>query len=342
MELLTRARWEAIHAAWAGREVFAHPAYIELFASPRDRVLAAFAEHAGGWILYPFILREVAPGTTDITTAYGYGGAYRNGTPPDDFWPAFDAWARSQGVVSEFVRFSLFEDTLAAYPGEREDKLVNVVRELAPSADEIWNDFEHKVRKNVNKARRSGITIEIDSTGARLDDFLRIYEATMDRRDAQRGYYFGRSFFEAINASLADQFVYIHALLEGRVVSTELALVSAHNVYSFLGGTDESAYEHRPNDLLKHELILWAKAAGKSRFVLGGGYTPDDGIFRYKKAFAPAGMLPFRVGHRVLDPARYDALVAARITEAHAIDPAWVPEPGFFPAYRARLPEGRT
>lgn len=340
-DLDDRARWEQLHAAWPAREVFAHPAYLSLFAGAGDRTLAAFAPTPNGWVLYPFILRQVAPGLTDITSPYGYGGPYRTGDAAEyaePFWTAFAAWTATQGVVSEFVRFSLFDDDLLPYPGERVQKLVNVVRSLEPSAQEIWTDFDHKVRKNVNKATRSGVTVEIDPTGAQLDDFFRIYESTMDRREARRGYYFPRSFFETIGAQLAGQYVYVHARFAGRVVSTELALVSAHTVYSFLGGTEEVAFDQRPNDLLKHELILWAKQAGKRRFVLGGGYAEDDGIFRYKKAFAPTGMLPFHVGHRIFDRASYQQLVEATTAAAQELAPGWQPAPGFFPAYRSPGP----
>ena len=336
-----RARWEAVHAAWPGREVFAHPAYVSLFAGPRDRALVAYAATPAGWILYPFVLREVAGGGTDITSAYGYGGPFCTGDAAAhaaSFWTAFDAWARTASVVSEFVRFSLFAEDLLAYPGERQQKLVNVVRSLAPVAADIWASFDHKVRKNVQKAQRGGVTIEVDSSGARLDDFTRIYNATMTRREAQRGYCFPRSFFEAIRDGLSGQHVFLHAVLEGRVVSTELALVSAERVYSFLGGTDETAFDQRPNDLLKHELILWAQRAGKRAFILGGGYTADDGIFRYKKAFAPDGLVPFYVGRRILDPARYEALVQARVAEVRRTVPGWTPGSEFFPAYRAPEP----
>jgi CelD/BcsL family acetyltransferase involved in cellulose biosynthesis len=110
-----------------------------------------------------------------------------------------------------------------------------------------------------------------------------------------------------------------------RVVSSELALVSATSAYSFLGGTREDAFALRPNDLLKVELIRWAKAAGRQRFVLGGGFEADDGIFRYKRSFAPHGLVPFEIGTRVLRPDVYDELTR------RAGGPR---EPGFFPAYR--------
>ena len=326
-----RERWERLHAGWERREVFAHPAYVSLFAADSDRALAAFAETAGGWILYPFLLRPIeGENRSDIATPYGYGGPFRNGEiasgGSEAFWNGFDEWARDAGVVSEFVRLSLFTDQLAPYPGERVPGGDNVVRDLAPTPDELWRDYEHKVRKNVKRARERGVEIVRDERGERLDDFLRIYRATMDRRGARDAYYFDAALFEGIRDMLGGQFAFFHALWEGRIVSTELALVSADNVYSFLGGTESDSFDMRPNDLLKHELILWARATGRERFVLGGGYERDDGIFRYKRSFAPGGVVGFETGRRILDAAAYERLVAVR-------EPASLTQ--YFPAYRA-------
>jgi hypothetical protein len=317
-ELLTAddPRWLELWQAWPEREVHAHPAYVRLYEEDGTRALCALADG----VLYPFLLRS---DPVDIVTPYGYGGPFRTGeADADAFWRAFDAWAAEQGAVSELVRFSLFPERLLPYPGEREPRLVNVVRDLEPSADELWMDYDHKVRKNANKARRSGLRVEIDGTGARLDDFVRLYGHTLDRRGASARYRFPRAFFERVRNGLAGHFVFAHVLDGERVVSSELALLSATSAYSFLGGTDEAAFEQRPNDLLKVELMLWAKEAGMRRFVLGGGQQADDGIFRYKRSFAPHGLVPFEIGMRVFDPDRYAELSRGRETT-------------FFPAYRS-------
>jgi hypothetical protein len=326
--------WLEHWSSWRAREVWAHPGYAALYEDASTRALCAAWRSDDGCVLYPLLLRDLrgpfAIEAADTITPYGYGGPFFWGASRDaasaGFWAAFDAWAAERRVVSEFVRFSLFEEELLPYPGEREQMLVNVVRDLDREADAIWMDFEHKVRKNVKKARRSGVRIEFDMQGARLDDFLRLYEHTLERRDAPERYRFSREFFEGIHARLAGRFVYAHALHDERVVSSELALVSERSVYSFLGGTLSGAYELRPNDLLKYELILWAKAAGKSRFVLGGGYESDDGIFRYKRSFAPHGLVPFRVGRRVLEPQLYRELTESVGGPREA---------GYFPAYRS-------
>ena len=118
------------------------------------------------------------------------------------------------------------------------------------------------------------------------------------------------------------------------MVSSELVLVSEERVYSFLGGTLPEAFASRPNDLLKHEVALWARSRGKRQFVLGGGYQPDDGIYRYKLAFAPGGEADFCTYRHVCLPETYDALVQARAAKAEAEGESWAPPESFFPAYR--------
>jgi hypothetical protein len=322
--------WLAHWSAWPEREVYAHPGYVSLYEDGATRALCAAWRADEGSVLYPFLLRDLrgepfGVDAADVITPYGYGGAFFWGAEREAvaarFWPTFDEWSAEQFVVSELVRMALFEDGLLPYPGEREQRLVNVVRDLEPGAEGLWMDCEHKVRKNVKKARRAEVRIEFDAQGARLDDFLRLYLHTLERRDAPDRYRFPREFFERF----PDQCVYVHALHGDDVVSSELVLLSEHNAYSFLGGTDSEAYDLRPNDLLKWELILWLKEAGKRRFVLGGGYGGDDGIFRYKRSFAPNGLVPFFVGRRVLDPQLYDELTE-RLGSAG--------EHAFFPAYR--------
>jgi hypothetical protein len=342
-----RKAWLDFWAQWPEREVFGHPAYVRLHAGPRERALCAAASTGGSCVLYPFLLRPLGGepfcdvslrDCADIATPYGYGGPFRWGAAwnPDAvraFWLEFDAWAARSRIVSEVVRLSLFPETLVEYAGDRRVLLDNVVRVLK-SEDELWQEFEHKVRKNVNKARASGVTVRIDENGARLDDFLAIYTRTMSRRNAQETYYFPREYFERIQTDLKGQFTYFHAVVGGAAVSTELVLVSADRIYSFLGGTDAAWFHVRPNDLLKVEIMNWARSAGKTEFVLGGGYARDDGIYRYKLSFAPHGSVPFSLGSRVLSANAYEQLVRGRRTFAATEGRQWQPNPEYFPAYR--------
>ncbi len=300
-------------------------------------------------ILFPLLLRPLATEPWarpderrwDATTPYGYGGPFAWGRGPRDdvgFWRGFAAWCREERIVSTFARLSLFAEQLAALPGPVEVRSPNVVRALDAGLDAIWRDYDHKVRTNVRAAERAGVEVEIDRTAARLDAFLSIYEHTMRRRRADDFYLFPRAFFERIAAGLAGHFVFVHALARGEVVSSELVLCSAEHVYPFLGGTRAEAFPLRPNDLLRHRAIAWAISEGKKAYVLGGGrLAPGDGIFRHKRAFAPRGVVPFKVACLVHDASgcrdllRHRKYAAARSGD----DDPWSPAPGFFPPYRA-------
>lgn len=338
-----RRQWLEAWDEWPAREPSAHPAYVELFAAEPDQALCALLRTDGGAILYPFVLRPLgalpwAAGEDggDVTTPYGYGGAFHWGrtaatrSGADEFWAAYGAWARERAVVSSFARLSLFPEEILPFPGTVRDVQRNIVRPLDPDDDALWMDYEHKVRKNVKRARTEGVTTTVDLAGEQMPLFADLYLETMARRDASASYRFDLAFFEALAAHLRGSYALFFAHAGGVAVSAELVLLSPTHAYSFLGGTRAAAFPLRPNDLLKHEIIRWARETGRTHFVLGGGFRPDDGIFRYKRAFAPRGEVMFRVGEWTHDVDRYGDLVAKRA----AAEPAWTPESGFYPAYR--------
>jgi hypothetical protein len=295
--------------------------------------------------MFPFILRPLGaePWTTpaenkcDIVSPYGYGGAFAwsvTGEVTEHFWDDFDAWAFEVGVVSSFVRLSLFPDQRLPFRGIEVPNRPNIVRRLPPNPAEVWRDYAPKVRKNVTKARRSGLDVQFDESGKNVDGFYRVYAATMRRRHASRRYDFSRGFFSAVVRDLVGQFVFCHVFHAGQLISTELVLVSAKHMYSFLGGSLPEGLDLRPNDLLKHAVIEWGIERGKTAYVLGGGFHEDDGIYRYKRSFAPGGQLPFNVGQRVFDPDACEQLLSQRRDWEHRRGNEWSPQEKYFPPYR--------
>jgi len=341
--------WLEMWNSWPGREVFGHPEYLRLYAGKWSPGLCAAWQSDGVQILHPFLLRDLAAepfwsgphgNLFDATSAYGYAGPYvwgqgcRNSSAAR-FWSEFHGWARDHRVVSEFVRLGLFPGARLRYPGETWQAAKQIVRPLDIEESALWADFDYKVRKNVNKALRSGVAVEIDTVSERLSDFLRIYNHTLSRRSALASYYFPSEFFLQLQQRMPGQFVYFHAILDGKPVSTELVLISERAVYSFLGGTLEEAFHCRPNDLLKFEIMKWARQHDKSSFVLGGGYHGEDGIYRYKRAFAPCGQVTYFLGGQIFAGELYAALVGARQRFASEHGQDWRPHQGFFPAYRS-------
>jgi hypothetical protein len=322
-----------------GREPFAHPGFGSLLGAGHDEPLAACWEDDDGCALLPLLLRSLPdnvatsmpPGAwRDAISPYGYGGPFVTGRPDlSAFWEAFLTWMRDTQVVTCFVRGSVVgaihpePAPVGVHPVHLAD---NVVVGLELSAEERWSRYEHKVRKNVNKARRNGLTTTVAEEFVDVAGFADVYASTMDRRSAAEFYRFDEGFFRRLGHTLAGSFWVADTRDEhGTLASTELVLVGERHCYSFLGGTRREAFPLAPNDLLKHDLIDHAAHAGLSAYVLGGGYAPGDGIFRYKRAFDPTGVVPFNGIQVVADQKSYDA----------ACEAVGAPEGTFFPRYRA-------
>lgn len=341
-----RAAWMSLWRS-CGRDPFAHPAYVQLWAGEGERASLLTVVDERGSVIMPLILRNVAmePWASgvqahDATSPYGYGGPYASSNGPHDaFWPTVAEWMLEEGLVSLIGRLSLEASVTTPLPESMLARPIsdNVVVDLTRPPDEQWRHYAHKVRKNVNKARRAGLSAKVMDEFSDLGEFASLYQSTMERRGAAARYYFDERFFTTIAESLRGSFLVAEVRdRSGRLVSAELLLKSDRLVYSFLGGTAADAFPYAPNDLLKHEVIDHARADGLVAYVLGGGYQPGDGIFRYKLGFDPTGVVPFR---------RLEALVPGRSHEMLELRMAWERrhhptaelDATFFPRYRAPL-----
>ncbi len=305
-----------------------------------------------GCIYYPFLLRDLrgepfwrpAVGEAyDVITPYGYGGPEfipareGNGPGPERekqlyqaFYAALRRWAQENRVISEFVRFSLFSGAMPHYYGQVEHNNDNIVVNLATGPENTWMTFRHKVRKNVQTAIKGGLEVHEDPEGDRLESFLDVYYDTLKRRQAASSYFLPAGWFKQLRQNLPGRHLFFHAIHGDKVVASELVLCSRSRVYSFLGGTLEDYFPLRASDLLKARIIQWAQGREYKQFVIGGGHRPHDGIFAFKKSFAPNGILPFYTGKMVFDENVYRALCRHQRTTGR-----------FFPEYRERETEGR-
>ena len=333
-----RQAWLDVWAA-TGREPFAHPSYVEAISGAGDRPIALAIEVDDGLALVPLLLRSISIGGIDAQDAispYGYGGPFMSGDISyNHLFAIMDGWARALGLCSLFMRLSLdFEPQSAPVlpPGVSIcDSGENVIVDLSRSEDELWSSYDRKVRKNVRKSLRGGCQVSKHSDASQLDAFIDVYGSTMERRGARSWYRFSEHFFRELVDGLMGSFsIFTVSDEDGDVVSAEMVLESDAWLYSFLGGTKESAFHLAPNDLLKHEVAVHGIQTERRGYVLGGGYGRDDGIFRYKRSFDPTGVRTFRTARFIGDQRRYDDLV-----EAQQAEMSGELEAGFFPQYRA-------
>ena len=264
----------------------------------------------------------------DLSTPYGYGGFWIEGNDLKSVNDEYTLFCRENGFISEFVRFNLFSGFEAAYSGTVRTCSHNIVRTLDLPVEEIIRGFEHKVRTNLEKAIDAELKIEIDEKGDRIEEFLKLYDSTMVRTCADPYYFFSKDFFEYLK-KLEDSSVFVHVLYDDHVIASTLTLYGSENCYPFLCGSNHDYFNLRPNEFMQVETIKWAKAKGLKRLVLGGGYGEDDGIYRYKRGFAPKGIYDYCIGTNIFDEARYEKLVEMRKKDA-----GFNPQNDYFPLYR--------
>lgn len=344
--------WLELWRASRARRPHDHPGYLRVMASPGCYPAAAAYEHgSGARVLYPFYWRSLtdlpffprdASEATHLVSPYGYGGPLYEGPlelhreVSEQFEALYRAEAACHGAISEFVREDLFQERLVIRSGgERLEQQPNVVVRLDRDPEEIWRSYHPKVRKNVTRARQHGLRVVFDASGEHLDGFLSIYLGTMERTGAAKSFFLEKGTFELLGATLGVDggLAYAHVFQGNEIISTELLLLSADTVYSFLGGTLATAFDKRPNDLLKHEVIAWGARRGFRFYALGGGISPGDGMFRYKQAFDPEGIRPFFIRRIIHDPVRYDRLTESRAGYESAAGRTWQPREDYFPAY---------
>ena len=125
---------------------------------------------------------------------------------------------------------------------------------------------------------------------------------------------------------------------ENKVISSELILISDESIFSFLGGTDDNYFDKRPNDLLKFEMINWARDNNLKYYVLGGGYGFEDGIYKYKKSFFPNDIVTYNTGRKIINAEAYKELFELNnsLRTKNGLEALSIDDTSFFPLYNKR------
>jgi|GEM_PF-2497486 len=275
----------------------------------KHQVLCAAMYIDGQSFMYPFVKRSVGliSGLKEYSDVYDTNGIYgRNGIVCTDnnrlkidfFNKEFQKYANNNNIICSFDRFHpiIRNENLMHVSAQvvKNDEFVFV--DLSRSESEIRKLFKHSVRKCIKKSEREGVTCFSEKNFDHIDAFLDIYIRTMDRNSAENFYYFSKDFFTKLCEYCPDNFTFFYASVSGEIVSCELVLHYGIYSHSFLGGTTSKGMQLCANSQLKSYIIFHMKHLNCEYFLLGGGSTPNDGIFNYKKSFSKDGVIPSFIG----------------------------------------------
>ena len=332
-------QWDAAVRSFKAYDTYWLSGYVKAFQIHGDGEPLLFYYEGGGTRGINVVMkRDVArdkrfegkiPENTffDFATPYGYGGWIIEGDDTAALFSAYENWAVKNGIISEFVRFHPLVKSHGVCDGFYEVvQLGEVVHMDLSSPDTIWNNITSKNRNVIRKAIKNDIHIYNGRFPEIYERFHRIYDATMDRDNAEKYYYFGDRFYESLLNDLPQNAQVFWAEKDGETIAASIMLTANGYMNYHLSGSLREYSSLAPGNLLLYKAALWGSANGYRSFYLGGGVgSGEDNLFKFKRAFYKGDLNHFYIGKRIFDRQKYDELVGIR----------GYTDSGFFPKYRA-------
>jgi FemAB-related protein (PEP-CTERM system-associated) len=157
------------------------------------------------------------------------------------------------------------------------DKVIMVL-DLHDDPDEMWKRFGAKLRNQVRKATKSGLTA-CWSTREGLSDFYKIFAINM--RDLGSPVH-SRDFFGAILDEFNDSAKIMLVRKGEEVIGGAVCLFFKGTMIVPWASSLREYFSVCPNNLLYWEMIRWGCENGYQSFDFGRS-SPDSGTYRFKK-----------------------------------------------------------
>lgn len=332
-------KWDDIVSGFANYDVYYLSGYVKAFQIHGDGDPQLLYYESGGLkAIYVYMKRKTAiEGYYDSVTPYGYGGVLFDGDTSEQnlqvFWKAYVEKMREEGIVDNFVRY---HPVLAnAIPMRQISTVIDLGKTIAfdlASPEVIWENIISKNRNMIRKAEKNGIEIKHGKDLELFKDFKRIYNATMEKDNAEEYYFFGDAFYESIHNDLNNNYEMFYAVLNGEIIAMSIMLFGNKQMHYHLSGSMIEYRNLAPSNLLLYKAALWGCEQGYKTFHLGGGVgSGEDNLYKFKAAFNRNSDYQFSIGKEVFDQEKYDELVALRAKQ----DPGFDPESKYFPLYRS-------
>jgi hypothetical protein len=325
-------------------DIYFRAEYCRIYEENGEGMARLFVYSEGDhFVCYPFLLRclddlpvvreaKLGESYFDIATPYGYGGPITNVRSPKErgdlmkgFSEAFHRYCLDHNVVTEFVRFHPILQNYGWYSEVNPSYVKNTICiHLSDDEATVAGRYKSDNRNRIRKARKEGLNF-VRSDAGRLDQLLKLYYLTMDRNQAQPYYYFSETFFANTVSLLNGNVELFEIVHQDKIIASCLFMHFNQYVHYHLMGSDYEYLKLAPINLLIHEAMLWAKSKGYQYLHLGGGYTGNDSLYRFKKTFNEERSLDYYVGSKIHIPEVY-SLLQSHVRELSECD--------YFPIYR--------
>lgn len=250
----------------------------------------------------------------DLSSPYGYGGWLIEGENIEQLFSDYERWCLRNNIISEFVRFHPIignhESCTGFYDVVRLGEVVHI--DLS-SPETIWENFVSTCRTRVRKAVKNGLKIYNGRYPEIYEKFRAVYDATMQKNNAEEYYYFGDDFYKSVLEDLPHNSQIFYAEKDGEIIAASIMLTANGRMNYHLSGALQEYSSLAATNLIMYTAALWGCANGCKTLYLGGGVgSGEDSLLRFKKTFYKGKLNRFYIGKKIFDQYKYDELVSLR------------------------------
>ena len=342
-----KEKWNKIVDEFKNADTYFKCQYAESFMQNEDGIpYLLYYESNGIKVCYPIIEKDIAVFSAfrdklprekyfDWNTPYGYGGPISNvdnlsEKEQDNFKKELYKLAKNRNVVSQFIRFHplLQNQTVCSYVIENE-YIKDTIYINLDTDDDLMVQMDTKNRNLIRKAIKNNVVIKHDG-GEHIEEFIKIYNETMDRDNARNFYYFPKSYYEFMKKNMADETEFFYAYKDDKMIAASIFFYNDKYMHYHLSGSLTESRTFAPTNLLLYSAANWGREKGIKALHLGGGVGIEDGLFHFKKQFNKNGRIRFYIGRNIFMPDKYQEL----LTKRNEINPEFDMKNTYYIQYR--------
>jgi serine/alanine adding enzyme len=178
---------------------------------------------------------------------------------------------------------------MLAGSGFRHEPHLNYLIDLTIAEDELWRNVASNARRNVQKARRLGVSIEEVDGPSGIDEAYPVLAEVYHRIKVPLP---DRSLFDAASRILGPlgRFRVLLARHDGGTIGALTLLIYQGVMTYWYTGTRHDFWSHRPGDLLVAHALEAGRTLGCRAFDFGGAGRPDEpyGVRDFKAKYGGA------------------------------------------------------
>lgn len=314
MEVIITDHWNEYLQYFSSeqKDIYYTEEYAKLYSEKDAIIVSAVCIDDCNYLLMPFLKRKVGETSFDFETAYGYGGPITNTN--DSSWnraaiKEMIIFLHKEYFICGFIRFNpllnnadLCRDLFSVI-----DDRKTVVIDTSMSCDDIWTrQLSSKNRNMIRKAEKNGLKFSADYEFAHLNDFISLYNSTMERLEADDFYYFDESYYKQYVRNLKNKSFLGVITLNNKLVAAAMFMYDGYHGHYHLAGSN-----HEGARLGANNLMLWSAACemnklGVRQFHLGGGINsdPENSLLKFKNSFSKT-LIQFSIGKLVINENAY-------------------------------------